>query len=853
MANSKPNIPWSVKGIDPDARTVAKDAAKKAGMTLGEWITQTIHEQANGDPKNPGSGNPGSGSDASASESVAQIPSNVVTVEQLRDVVDSLNRMNQRLRKTEDNTKVVAQTVNEGMGSVLDRLKKVESAAPDTNVFAERLDKLEKGGNDADRVDSLKSLEGALRGIVQQYETTHTETIERVSASESAVQELTVRVDQIDHQTTASFEAVSAEIEKVNQQISQAETSARSVMAEVRDASGTDDIEFIERTGKKLRILGAEIKRSGDQIQILEAQIRNLSGQIEASEKRSAEGILKVSATIDGLRRDVGGMSDEGAVAVQKEAEQALVEATADAEDRLTDLQDNFDHMLSKLDHVSDNQESRAAAAKAVAADVDEEITDLGADFIVGDDTPVAKDVDPVPTEEADFDAIFEGNDDDPEDIKAVRDAVTSDDNGAGTARKELPKNLTPKQKVILAARARRRRLEKQAAATGAAAAATVAATAVAAKTTTKEIAGKSDPITEALEPQAEEEQQGLVAKLQSLPSKLFRKSKGAQDIEATSEVDTSDEELKKFKSGQESTKSDKEITDTERAALKSTARRAPISDLRAKYQDREVKENTNLIPLLVLGLAALAIIVGAYFLWQNISKGGTSEVRQQPPVTETAKPSTGTTTPATPSSEDYKALYTSGTGLLNNATTPSERVRAFQMLRRAAAGGHVPAQYQVAEMYRLGDGVQASSASAARWYEDAANDGNVYAMHKLAYFYITGEGVVQDAVVGLEWFEKAANFGLADSMFNLGFLYAPTNGNADGEPTLPADLQSAEKSYYWYKLTGLTGDPDAPELAAEVGSQLTLEKRLELDAKAASWVQTPLDEAANELIRVER
>ncbi|MFM8821288.1 MAG: peptidoglycan-binding protein [Phenylobacterium sp.] len=34
--------PWSVKGIDPRAREVAKELAASAGMTLGEWLNQSI-------------------------------------------------------------------------------------------------------------------------------------------------------------------------------------------------------------------------------------------------------------------------------------------------------------------------------------------------------------------------------------------------------------------------------------------------------------------------------------------------------------------------------------------------------------------------------------------------------------------------------------------------------------------------------------------------------------------------------------------------------------------------------------------------------------------------------------------
>jgi len=49
MADMKPGVPWSVKGIEPQAREAAKDAARRAGLTLGEWLNRMILDQ-DGDP-----------------------------------------------------------------------------------------------------------------------------------------------------------------------------------------------------------------------------------------------------------------------------------------------------------------------------------------------------------------------------------------------------------------------------------------------------------------------------------------------------------------------------------------------------------------------------------------------------------------------------------------------------------------------------------------------------------------------------------------------------------------------------------------------------------------------------------
>ena len=39
-------VPWSVKGIRPEARETAEEAARRSGMSLGEWLNSVIIQQA---------------------------------------------------------------------------------------------------------------------------------------------------------------------------------------------------------------------------------------------------------------------------------------------------------------------------------------------------------------------------------------------------------------------------------------------------------------------------------------------------------------------------------------------------------------------------------------------------------------------------------------------------------------------------------------------------------------------------------------------------------------------------------------------------------------------------------------
>ena len=44
----KSGIPWSLKGIEPETREAATDAARRSGMSLGEWLNTKILDSSDG-------------------------------------------------------------------------------------------------------------------------------------------------------------------------------------------------------------------------------------------------------------------------------------------------------------------------------------------------------------------------------------------------------------------------------------------------------------------------------------------------------------------------------------------------------------------------------------------------------------------------------------------------------------------------------------------------------------------------------------------------------------------------------------------------------------------------------------
>src|ERR1700761_100372 len=50
--NMNSRVPWGVDGIDPTVRDRAEAAARRAGMSLNDWLNSTIGEPAPQNPRN---------------------------------------------------------------------------------------------------------------------------------------------------------------------------------------------------------------------------------------------------------------------------------------------------------------------------------------------------------------------------------------------------------------------------------------------------------------------------------------------------------------------------------------------------------------------------------------------------------------------------------------------------------------------------------------------------------------------------------------------------------------------------------------------------------------------------------
>jgi len=160
----------------------------------------------------------------------------------------------------------------------------------------------------------------------------------------------------------------------------------------------------------------------------------------------------------------------------------------------------------------------------------------------------------------------------------------------------------------------------------------------------------------------------------------------------------------------------------------------------------------------------------------------------------------------------------------------------AVRFLTQASEKGQAVAQYRLGTMYERGQGVPADGARAAQWYERSANQGNRKAMHNLAVSHASGAPGKKNMAEAARWFAKAAALGLSDSQFNLAVLYE----RGDGVP------QSLVDAYKWYSIAAAAGDAESKSRIAVLQTQLSDSDRSNAAKSASTFHAAALNRSAN-------
>lgn len=115
-STARRNMPWSIKGVSPEAREAARKAVESTDMTMGEWLSEAIRAVALEE-----------GRAASAPEAVAVQPA---------VAPDRLEPLAERIAAAERRTALMVAPLHELLETIARRLEGLESRLPPAPVRA---------------------------------------------------------------------------------------------------------------------------------------------------------------------------------------------------------------------------------------------------------------------------------------------------------------------------------------------------------------------------------------------------------------------------------------------------------------------------------------------------------------------------------------------------------------------------------------------------------------------------------------------------------------------------------------------------------------------------------------------
>ena len=419
--------PWSVKGIDPKAREVAKDLARRSGMTLGEWLNQMIIE--GGEPEPPPLARDVREPEPRRRPTLqagAQIrPS--ASDDELTRLAETLEAFSDRLEAAEHRSTLAISGIDQSVMGVLSRLDGLErdqnavgarfegslqEVRATQEKLAERLRRMEK--EDGPRVEAMKALEAALGrvaaqiyegesrargavGEVRQDLSGLARRVDRLDAevaarpaegemAESVVSRIAERMELAEGRTAAAMRALETSLAGLDERLKNAETR---LQPEVE--ADTPERRF-ERLATELSArveasrteLAEHMRAAADgKLDRLEHALRDLSGHVETAERKSAQAIDRMGREVvriaETLGRRVSTVEGRSAKAVeQMGGEMARI---ADAmENRMRTAEqvqaEALEKLGSEIGRIAERLAERIAASERRAAAAIDDVGD---------------------------------------------------------------------------------------------------------------------------------------------------------------------------------------------------------------------------------------------------------------------------------------------------------------------------------------------------------------------------------------------------------------------------------------------------------------------------------------------
>ncbi|MEQ8328678.1 MAG: peptidoglycan-binding protein [Parvibaculum sp.] len=818
-------VPWSVKGIEPEAREAAKQAARRAGVTLGAWLNQVIMDTGTdevGQQEPPAMQNRYSEPEHRAPQ--ASVPEPKIDLGPVAEAVRELvQRVDNSERRTAEMTRKLEATVSQladrieqpehDMGERYSESRAIDPLERKLQMLGERMERAERGrgGMRPEDQRTIQTLEKAVNAVVDHLETTERRTDDTLGEIRETLASLSNRVENAEQEAEREeakkrAQALEGTLMQLANRLEKMEHGVSGIGPQAVEAA----LKAIEEKSS------AENQRAA--IERLQSNIEKMAERLERTESRTDETVKTFESSVTNIARKLEDLDRSHRTEVPEalaqrfeqmaqrlehnerltmEAAQTVEKAIAgigenlsatEGRDReaLTSLQAMIERMTSRLNHLE--KETKAVKARATLS------PQLNAGSVAAGFPPAGPgfglpsfDAPPMmsPGIGNNLGPSFGPNDwDRGYESERRASSVAAPPPPYEEARYEAPPSFERTQR-------------------------------------------EPESYDEAPPPFAAEPDEDYHADYRDGAQMRGEIDDGVVPPDAAEPPQNAGERA-----------ANDFLAAARRAAQAaaqggSSARQEPhygstpgsgYADSSARFSAEEDGEGRR--RKLILGVAGsfvlLAVFAGAYVMLKDgpaplppaaertapltlpettqnpeasPEDAGASETENG--ATAPASPATGEDTtapsdaivPSTQPAAKPSAGEPAGTATLTPAPaltpSPSTPVETAPVepekvtLMDAAQRGDAAAQYEVGQRYANGEGVTQDMGEAAKWFERAAEQDLAAAQYRLATQYEKGRGVKQDDALAREWYEKAAKSGNVKAMHNLAVIHAEGRGTA--------------------------------------------------------------------------
>lgn len=428
----RPGVPWSVKGIEPEAREAAKQAARRAGMTLGAWLNDMIMQQGTdevGPDGLPHGALPPEFAALDAARTQPQAPQPPfmqpaayaqpapyppqIDLSPVTDAVrDLVQRMDSNERRLEGSISALAERMDEnermlrtgsGSDSHEDKLERKVQQLTDRLEAAEKSrGRMPFGGRAEDRL-ALQGLEKTMNAVVEHLETVDNQSERKFDEVRETLSQLAERLEATEtaamrEQEQAKTDALGNTLQNLSERLGDMESRLAQTVQSVQ-AGQKDTLEAaIQAVTKKLdsdqqrsRVenlqtaidkLGTRLQRSeaqhAESLTALESSLTSFVKNLEARQISADDIVPQVMTKIDGRMEEMVSRvteSETRAMETASSVEQALsalAQSISDAESRDAQARDNVAEMVqsvaSRLDSLESGRKLPLSPTVAVGA-----------------------------------------------------------------------------------------------------------------------------------------------------------------------------------------------------------------------------------------------------------------------------------------------------------------------------------------------------------------------------------------------------------------------------------------------------------------------------------------------------